>query len=315
MDTEIEIISGRMNHGVDPHLTTWGWEMPTYFFLGGLGAGLLILVGLLVLARKEERYPVVTGYAPLVVPPALGIGVGLLLLDLHHVWYSWRLFVTFQPTSPISWGTWLLTIVITLAMVFAFVSLPKTVFLNWVRIPLLVPIHQRLQSWKRPLAVVLVIGAVGVAVYTGVLLSTMHARPFWNSNVLGVLFLTSGLTAGTATAMLLARLDREKRMLATVLTGTITVELVLLFLFVLGHATGDAMGQEMARLLLGGELTLHFVVFDVGIGLAAPLVLLLVQLNGWARYTPFTPLLALFGGLMLRFTMVEGGLLTKWLPY
>jgi formate-dependent nitrite reductase membrane component NrfD len=315
MDTEIEIISGRNNHLVDPHLAIWGWELPAYFFLGGLGAGLLVLVGLLVLAGKEERYPTVTGYATLVVPPAMGIGVGLLLLDLHHVWYSWRLFLTFQPTSPISWGTWLLTVAIVLAMVFAFVQLPRTVFLNWVRIPLLLPIHEKLQPLKRPLALVLVLCGAGVGIYTGVLLSTMQARPFWNSNVMGALFLTSGLTAGTATAMLLARLDREKKMLATVLTGTITVELMLLFLFVLGHATGGAMGQEVVQMLLGGEMTMHFLVFDIALGLLAPLALLVAQLGGWARYTPFAPLLAMFGGLMLRFTMVEGGLLTKWLPY
>lgn len=315
MDHEIEIISGRHNHYIDPHLTIWGWELPAYFFLGGLGAGLLVLVGLLVLANREERYPTITGYAPLVVPPAMGLGVGLLLLDLHHVWYFWRLFLTFEPASPISWGTWLLSAAVALAVVFAFVQLPRTVWLNWIRIPVLLPIWEKLQPLKKPLALVLVLCGAGVGIYTGVLLSTMQARPFWNSNVMGVLFLSSGLTAGTATAMLIARKAHEKRMLATVLTGTITAELVLLFLFVLGHATGGAMGQEMARLVLGGELTVHFLVFDVGIGLAVPLALLLAQLSGKARYTPFTPLLALFGGLMLRFTMVEGGLLTKWLPY
>lgn len=315
MEREIEIISGRMNHEIDPHLEIWGWELPAYFFLGGLAAGVLILSAALLLAGKEERYPAAVRYAPLVVAPALGLGLLFLMMDLSHVWYFWNLMLTFEPTSPISWGTWLLTFVMPLSMVYAFVVLPRSVFLNWVRIALLLPIHDRLQPLKRPLAVVLALLAAGVGIYTGVLLSTLQARPFWNSNVLGALFLSSGLTAGTSVALLFAWLDHERKLLATVLMGTIGVELVLLFLFVLGHATGGEASQQVAHMLLGGEMALHFLVFDVAVGLVAPLLLLVFQLSGRARYTPVAPMLALFGGLMLRLTMVHGGQITKWLPY
>ncbi len=315
MNREIEIISGRMNHEIDPHLEIWGWELPAYFFLGGLAAGILILSGILVLAGKEGRYPAAARYAPLVVPVALGMGLVFLMLDLSHMWYFWNLYLTFEPASPISWGSWLLMFVIPLSMVYAFVVLPRSVFLNWVRVPLLASLHDRLRGLRRPLALALALGGAGVGVYTGVLLSSLHARPFWNSNVLGALFLASGLTAGTSVALLLAWRDGERKLLATVLMGTLGAEVLLLFLFVLGHATGGEAGQEVAHMLLGGELALHFLVFDVGIGLLAPLALVVFQLRGWAGYTPIAPLLALFGGLMLRLSMVHGGQITQWLPY
>ncbi len=315
MEREIEIISGRMNHHIDPHLEVWEWPLPTYFFLGGLAAGILVLSGLLVLARKEDRYPMAARYAPLIVPPALGLGLLFLMLDLSHIGYFWRLMLTFEVTSPISWGTWLLTAVTPLSIVYAFAVLPRTTYVNWVRVPMLVPLHDRAQPLIRPLGLALALLGAGVGVYTGVLLSTLQARPMWNSNVLGALFLASGLTAGTATALLLAWREGERSLLAKVLTGTIAAELLLLFLFVLGHATGGEMGQEVAHMLLAGELAVHFLVFDVAVGLVAPGLLLAAHLLGWARFTRFAPLLALLGGVLLRFTMVHGGQLTKWLPY
>jgi len=315
MEREIAIISGRMNHEVDPHLEIWGWEMPAYFFFGGLAAGILILAGILWLSGKQDRYPMAARFAPLIAPVSLGVGLGLLMLDLSHFWYFWRLFLTFEPASPISWGTWLLTFVMPLSVVFAFVALPRSVFLNWVRVPILLPIHDRLRPLRKPLALFLAVTGAGVGVYTGVLLSTLHARPFWNSNVLGALFLASGLTAGTAVSLLVAWKDAERKLLCSVLAGTIGMELLLLFLFVLGHATGGEMGQQMAHMLLDGEMAVHFLVFDVAVGLVAPLALVLFQLTGRARFTRLAPLLALFGGVMLRFTMVHGGQITKWLPY
>ena len=315
MNHEIEIISGRMNHHIDPHLEVWEWPLPTYFFLGGLAAGILVLSRLLFLARKEDRYPMAARFAPLIVPPALGLGLLFLMLDLSHIWYFWRLMLTFEVTSPISWGTWLLTVVTPLSIVYAFAALPRTTYLSWVRVPMLLPLYDRAQPLVRPLGLVLALLGAGVGVYTGVLLSTLQARPMWNSNVLGALFLASGLTAGTATSLLLAWREDERGLLAKVLTGTIAAELLLLFLFVLGHATGGEMGQEVAHMLLAGELALHFLVFDVAVGLVAPGLLLAFHLLGWARFTRLAPLLALLGGVLLRFTMVHGGQITKWLPY
>ena len=55
----------------------------------------------------------------------------------------------------------------------------------------------------------MVIG-VALGVYTGVLLSSLGARPLWNSGVLGVLFLASGVSAAAAFAHLVTRSPDER---------------------------------------------------------------------------------------------------------
>ena len=47
----------------------------------------------------------------------------------------------------------------------------------------------------------LVLG-IALGTYTGILLSTLSARPVWNSALLGPLFLISGFSTGAALMML-----------------------------------------------------------------------------------------------------------------
>jgi len=51
------IVSGRMNHLVDPQLNIWHWEIPLYLFLGGLAAGILFFAALFTILGKEKEYP------------------------------------------------------------------------------------------------------------------------------------------------------------------------------------------------------------------------------------------------------------------
>jgi formate-dependent nitrite reductase membrane component NrfD len=44
------IVSGRMNHLIDPQLHIWHWHIPLYLFLGGLAAGILFFA-----ARFSEK--------------------------------------------------------------------------------------------------------------------------------------------------------------------------------------------------------------------------------------------------------------------
>ena len=53
---EVNITSGRMNHGIDPVLHAWGWEIPLYLFLGGLVAGILFFSALFFLRKKESDF-------------------------------------------------------------------------------------------------------------------------------------------------------------------------------------------------------------------------------------------------------------------
>jgi formate-dependent nitrite reductase membrane component NrfD len=94
------IVSGRMNHLVDPYLHIWHWQIPLYLFLGGLAAGIMFFATLYFIMNKEEKYPATVKYAPFLVPVILIIGLIALLLDLNHKPYFWRLYTTIRLESP-----------------------------------------------------------------------------------------------------------------------------------------------------------------------------------------------------------------------
>ena len=67
---------------------------------------------------------------------------------------------------------------------------------------------------------------VALGIYTGILLSALGARPFWNSAILGPLFLVSGLSSAAAFTHLVARDREESRMFAMTDNVFLAVELL-----------------------------------------------------------------------------------------
>ena len=109
----LEITSTRHNPMVDPQLQVWGWEIPTYLFFGGLVAGMMVLAGyaMLRMARGEDTKTFFSVQTPLLGFVLLNLGMLALLLDLAHPLYVWAVYITFQPASPMSWGSWVLLLV------------------------------------------------------------------------------------------------------------------------------------------------------------------------------------------------------------
>ena len=97
--------------------------------------------------------------------------------------------------------------------------------------------------------------AVGVApgIYTGILLSSLGARPLWASAALGPLFLVSGLSTGAAFAHMVARDPAEQSTLLRADNAFLMVELALIALFLIGLLTAGAVHSNAAALLLGGD--------------------------------------------------------------
>ena len=194
------IISGRMIPHVDPHLELWHWPISLYLFLGGLSAGILILRCLVYHFRKRKS--LFTGAikkATIIVPFALGIGLIALMYDLTHIMYVWQLYATIRLESPMSWGAWILMLVTPLSVLFGYwVTLKSTSrtgagkqdcftirlspIIDWISMK-----NRIIIAW------ILIPSTLLLGMYTGILLSAFNARPLWNTSVLGILFLTSGL--------------------------------------------------------------------------------------------------------------------------
>ena len=198
-----EITTTRHNPLIDPQLAVWSWEIPVYLFAGGVVAGMMILGGLAMLrvARGEDPKSFFSLQTPLLAFVLINIGMGALFLDLAHKLYVWRVYLTFQPGSPMSWGSWVLILVYGVLVASALVRLPAA----WPWLGQRMPMLQRLSDWLlagtgrlKLLGWANIVLGVGLGIYTGILLNTMVARPLWNSAILGPLFLVSGLSAGAA---------------------------------------------------------------------------------------------------------------------
>ncbi|NOZ62878.1 MAG: polysulfide reductase NrfD [Calditrichaeota bacterium] len=309
-----------MNHLIDPTLHIWGWEIPVYLFLGGLVAGIVALSAIVVLLGKEKKMSVAASKIPVLAPIVLSIGMLALFLDLEHKIRVYQLYLTFKPTSPMSWGSWILVLFYPFNLFFIIIQLkngfPK--FYNEIllkRIPQFDKVTDFLSKFSQPITYINLFLGIAIGIYTGILLGTFSARPFWNSAILGPLFLVSGLSAAAALIVLLSKKKEEIKLFQKVDLGFILVELLFLALLIIELATGPAITKQAVQLIMGGQLTAFFWVFVMGIGLIIPGLLELYEINGKHIPAAISPVLVLIGGLLLRFLMVEAGQISTWIPY
>ncbi|MBT3345029.1 MAG: polysulfide reductase NrfD [Gemmatimonadetes bacterium] len=311
----MEVELTRYSHLVDPQLHVWGWEIPVYLFLGGVAAGMMIVAGALARRGDDGSAPTAVQFA-LMVPVLLSIGMLALFFDLEYKAHVYRFYLAFMPTSPMSWGSWILLAVYPASALLGLAGAAPHSVQRWARWPLSGGEDGwlcRLHTWGMahlPLMGNLNIAlGVSLGIYTGVLLGTLGAaRPMWNSALLGPLFLLSGASTGMA-AMMLAPIGADiHHKLRRWDLGAIGAELILLGLFLIGLLVGGGTdGRASAQLLLGGAYTAPFFAIVVVAGLLVPFCMAWVEGARQLAPTRVAPLLVLAGGLGLRWILVMAG--------
>ena len=310
----------------------WGLPVIGYLFLAGLGAGAMTVSASVLLRGGGGGFGgshfVVARFGAFIAPLPVMIGCGLLVLELGSFeaghWFRWLNLYKVINLSPMSVGTWLLTAFIVLSLVYAYTFWPRDAkpgdrhhllrtSLAWVAVPL----------------------GIAVAVYTGVLLGAMPARPFWNSPILALLFLVSSLSTGVAIIMLARTLLHRRTAAAEseedyhqsgyLLTATdvllIGFELLAIFLFLMfAHLTVGDVKYAVSIILFGGELAPMFWLWVVLLGLLLPAIVELyyvVQKLLYHRrfavpagFELIVPVAILVGGFMLRYVVVIAGQVT-----
>jgi len=307
-----ELFLTRHNDLVDPILHVWGWEIPVYLFLGGWVAGMMAITGFFLLRGRQKEDLCVCAVLPGLSLVLLSLGMLALFLDLEHKRYVWRLYTTFEFSSPMSWGAWILLAVYPALLAALLIRPPAAV---QARLPALRALASRLAEDRaavRTIGVVLIVLGVMLGVYTGVLLSALGARPLWNSAMLGILFLVSGLSSAAAFTHLVARREDERVLLAQSDNVLLGVELFVLALFLVGLLNSTGVHIQAARLVLGGPFTAVFWVLVVGLGIVVPLLIQWLAVSHRVAHTPVAPLLVLIGGLALRFVIVYAGQVSRW---
>jgi formate-dependent nitrite reductase membrane component NrfD len=306
-------VSGRNIPNIDPYLNIWHWQIPIYLFLGGLAAGILFFAGLFTILGKEKEMETTVKWATFLVPGALVLGLIALFLDLKHQLYFWRLYTTIRLESPMSWGAWTLMFITPLSLVWV-AAYMKDVIPGWRwKMTILDNFDTWINQNRKPVAWVMVIFAVILGIYTGILLSAFNARPLWNNSILGPLFLVSGMSTGAATIMWMSKSHYERMVMGRIDLLLIAIELFLITHMIMGFLAGPSVQLEAANLFLGGQFTVSFWVFVIVLGLVFPALLEVLELAGFKVPVAVPAFLILLGGLVFRFIMVEAGQITRYL--
>ena len=303
----------------------WGLPVILYLFLAGLGAGAVTVSGSVLLRKGgfgSSRFAVARCGA-LIGPIPVMLGTFLIVFELGQPFRALNLFKVIN-LSPMSIGSWLLAAFIVFSLLYALTFLPRSAGPG-----------DRLAKSRRILAWICVPSGIGVALYTGIMLGAMPARPFWNSPILAGLFLLSALSSGVAAIILVGVFSRRKSSDPVIrndyhhssylLTASDALllggELVIIFLFLLfAQLTIGDVRYAVAAILPGGRLGLAFWVLVVGFGVLIPFVIEIIQirpklLNGgvFKSITAIevaVPILILIGGFALRYVVVIAGQIT-----
>ena len=311
--------------------TAWGLLVIVYLFLGGLGAGAFLTAACFELSgwRDRPRFSLVSLTGATLSGPLVALGSLLLVFDLGAgKTEPMRILALFaNGSSVMTWGIWILSLFIPVALLYGFLELveaePFLKGMVWARTPrgLFRP-----HLWRRGVAIVGSVLAVGTAVYTGVLLSAVGpAVPLWSQPILPflalplmpVLFLVSALSTGLgATYDLVAaaavpRIQRQSRGIDLIHILLVSLEAILIGLLLITSLSAGGAAGESARVLLYGPLKWVFWLGVVLVGLILPFVV-----HAWAvatgRHSQWTRLGTgsgtLVAGLFLRYLIVTAGI-------
>ena len=283
-----------------------------YLFLGGAGAGAVLVACLVDLLRvrapfgpdarlgthempPEERAVAATMLAGLL---AVGLGIVCLVLDLGRA--DRILALVLHPSlSLITLGAYALGALLACA---ALLTAVRYAYLP--RVP---------RTLVRGVEVVCVPLSVAVALYTGLLLWQIGAVELWHSPLVPALFVLSALSCGAALGLLSARMSGATTLahvLARCDAALIAIEVVLAALFMVQGTlrSGEAMGR-----LLTGDLALSwwggFVLCGMLVPLAVELACLVWPARGREAGTlvAVAALLVLLGGVCLRAGLAQAG--------
>ncbi len=271
----------------------FNWMTVVYFFLGGLSAGCYLFSVAANYWIKE--FKPLARIGALVASISLAIGMLFLLIELGQPFRMWRLFTSFNPRSPVSWGSWFLIIFFALSVVYAW-------FL----------IKGEEEKGKR-VAYIGLPFALAVGTYTAIILTLAPGRELWHTALLPFLFLNGGLISGISLIMLVS-IGRQERALLSKLgkfvAYLVLLELGMIFAEMIVLLAGSTEAVTSAKLLLTGDYWFLFWAVEIFLGALIPVFILLFQntkITTRAYVNGTAYVLLLVGIFIMRYILVIGG--------
>lgn len=277
-----------------------GIKIAIYFYLTGLSAGSLVISSLApVFGLKQFKPAAKTG----AVLAAVLVAVAPLFL-LAHISMplrAWHLFFYLNPTSPLTWGSFLLVFYFACCVMYG---------------------YSLFRDKERPARVFGYAGiflVVAVEWYTGSILSFGKARALWHTPLMPALFLVSACVSGTAVVIFISFLkeryfSKEKKInlelmmsLARIMAWLIVLDLFLLGCEMTVLSISHSEAQAAAELLLKGKFSFLFLVGENLAGKIIPFFLVVVPRFRRQITVVAASILVLAGIFIMRYVLVIGG--------
>ena len=281
-----------------------------YLFLGGCGAGMLLVSSLWSFVfhgcmsrtrRESDAFKAFRNRCFVVGTVVAAVGAACLLADLGKPERFILLF--FRPNQTyLTFGTFVLTILVGLGL---FLSVANCLYVPWVKARL-----------KAVAEVACSISAVAVMAYTGLFLQGLKAVAFWDTWLIPALFVLSAISMGISACLIAGSLIRDSWLMGRYVLllhkahlVVVVAEAVVLVAFLVIAATGRGAAPESLTLMLSDPLVWWFGLGVVLCGLVVPCVGSASTLVRRGSSTfPLADVLCLFGGFALRLCIVSAGL-------
>jgi tetrathionate reductase subunit C len=326
VDNIIEIIN-------TAKLFEWGPAIPQYFFFTGVSAA-AFLISSLAFVFGSRRYRPIAGLALILAFTVLAAAPLNLIADLAQTGRFYELLYRVHLSSPMSWGVFLLigyALLMGSQALFAFrsgfarrasqSSGLRAKLYRWLALgdPRVTPeTEARDRRLSKLLGAAGIPFAIGIEIYTGFLLFFAVGRPLWNSPLMPVVFLVSGLVSGFALLILLSWLmvrGRQGQPLWSILDGlgvllgwTILVDLALRLTW---HSLAYNANPAAYAPVIDFLFRQHFVetvILEAVLGMLLPAVVMLAAPLRRVRPLFLTAAFLTFAGVWLfRWDTVIGG--------
>ena len=290
----------------------WGWPIAFYLFLAGLSAGASIVAVLISNKFGKDNYYFKA--AALIAPVAIILGLALLVIDLGKPLSFYWILLLYNFDSVMSIGVALLLVYTPLSVIYALGAFKNEI--ASLKISLFDALANLASKLSGLLGVLLFILGIGVGAYTGFLLSAAHKIALWNTPVLPLLFLVSGLSCAGAFTLLIGVLKDETReqnqtahfLLKFDFLAIIVEFLLIVALFMVVKSASGA--QSVANALSANSLGLMFYIGVIGLGMAVPIILDLsvLKVHDFKReFAVLNAILVICGVFLLRYYIVYAG--------
>ncbi len=277
-----------------------------YFHIVGLHAGCSIVSISATLLGKEAYKPVAKIGAILVII-LFTSSIFFLVFDLKQPLRFWYLYLHFNPTSPISWGTVCLSAYPLLTGLYIFF------------------LFQGNKRWSKIMGALSLPSAISVHGYTGFVLGFAKARVLWNTAVMPSYFLCSAMISGVALMLIVAILryqftyqdktleERESdrhiiQLLAIWMAAFMITNVFYVFsdITVMYYHTED--GYETVELVRLGKFSFLYIWVDNVLGNVVPTLIILFRKTRQSHFLLFIAgVLASIGVFVMRYVIVFGG--------